>query len=91
MKYILTESQYHKLRFIRRVGEPPILFIKNLSSYKNACRYETFNHFIQRLVDDSLFHWMGPEDEEYIVNLIYGEMWDELGHYYSKKCGYKPE
>ena len=88
MKYLITESQYHKLRFIRRVSQSPLPFIKNLSSYKKPCKFETFNHFIQRLVDDSLFHWMGPEDEEYIVGLIYGEMWDELGDYYSKKCGY---
>ena len=86
MKILITESQYHKLRFMRRVGQSPITHIKTLSSYKNPCRFETFHHFIQRLVDDSLFSWMGFEDEEYVVDLIYGDMWNHLESYYSKEC-----
>ena len=86
MRYILTESQYNKVKFMRRVGQTPKQFLKNSYSYQNPCEFKSFHHFIQRLMDDGLFDWMDYEDMVYYTDFIQGDMWDELHSYYDENC-----
>ena len=86
MKYIITESQYLKMRFTRRAGQSPKQFIKDTRAYKNPCEFKSFNHFIQRLIDDGLFDWMELEDMDYYTDFVQGDMWDELYSHYNEQC-----
>lgn len=86
MKYLIKESQFNRLRFIRRQGEFPRQYIKNLDTYQNPCKFKKFNQFIQRIIDDSIFDWMELKDMDYITDFIQGDMWEELEDYYHQKC-----
>lgn len=86
MKVIITESQYLKVRFTRRAGLPPTQYVKDSYTYYNPCEFQSFHHWIQRLIDDSLQDWMDLEDMDYITDIIQGDMWDELKSYYDENC-----
>ena len=86
MKYIISESQYNKIRFARRVGQFPIQFVKDTYTYKNPCEFKKFSHWIQRLIDDTIMDWMEEADLDYVSDIIRGDLWDELVSYYSQKC-----
>jgi len=86
MKYIISESQYNKIRFARRLGQFPTQYVKDNYTYKNPCEFKSFHHWIERLIDDSLFEWMNVEDIDYVTDLIQGDLWEELISYYNQKC-----
>lgn len=86
MKYVISESQYHKIKFARRVGQFPKQFVKDTYTYKNPCEFKSFHHWIQRLIDDTIQDWMELEDLDYVTDIIQGDLWDELNSYYNRKC-----
>ena len=86
MKYIITESQYLKMRFARRMGQVPYQYVKDSYAYNHPCEFQSFHHWIQKLIDVSIQNWMELEDLDYITDYIQGDMWDELYSYFNQKC-----
>ena len=87
MKYIITESQDKKIRFMRRVGYSPRKWVViHLLNEKGICD-DTFELFLETLTENSIFSWMTWDDMEYMNDFIRGEMWFDLKDYYDKNCG----
>ena len=89
MKYLITESQALRLRFVRRVHMSPREYVMlNISYMKDICRFGSFGVFMQRLLDELPQDWMEYEDLDYIVDFANGEMYNELRRLYKEKCIY---
>jgi len=87
MKYIITESQALRLRFVRRVQMSPREYVMlNISYMKDICRFGSFRAFMDKLMDELLQDWMEYEDFDYIVDFANGEMYNELRGLYKEKC-----
>lgn len=87
MKYIITESQNKRVRFMRRTSQHPVSFIRERVSWlKNPCKFHFFGAFINFLQDEVIEDWMEQEDIDFIQDYVYGEMYHELQRYYNNKC-----
>ena len=90
MKFIITEEQNLKLRFMRRYNEI-IEFIKDCYSYHNPCEYSNYESFLYGLevdyLDSFIANWLHSDDENELWDIIIENFGDELRTHYYNKCG----
>lgn len=89
MKIIVTEDQYSRLVFKRRINQIKDL-VKNQFYYQYPCDSENFESFLITIITEVKHtldsDWINDMNFQYVKEFINTHMKDELRDYYIQSC-----